>query len=190
MSIEDVAQAAYEGGNLPEGMEPGLTAVDNFRPGTFTAPFGTHIVQAEVDQETGAIEILKYVSVDDCGTIISPQLVQGQVHGGIAQGMAQAIFEEMVYDEGGQLLTGTFVDYGIPTADDLPSYDTSHTHTPSARNFLGIKGIGEAATIGSTPAVVNAVIDALRPLGITSLDMPLTPSKVWRAIQESRASNS
>jgi len=183
-SIEDIARAAYAGANLPEGMEPGLTAVNNFRPETFTAPFGTHVVVVEVDRETGQVEIRKIMTVDDCGTLMSPQLVQGQVHGGIAQGISQALFEEVVYSEDGQLLTGNLVDYGVPTLGDLPLYETSHTHTPSLRNDLGIKGIGEAATIGSTPAVVNAVIDALSPLGVTHLDMPLTPGKVWAAIQE------
>ena len=182
--IEDIARAAYGGANLPEGMEPGLTAVNNFRPETFTAPFGTHVVVVEVDRETGQVEIRKIMTVDDCGTLMSPQLVQGQVHGGIAQGIAQALFEEVVYSEDGQLLTGNLVDYGVPTLGDLPLYETSHTHTPSLRNDLGIKGIGEAATIGSTPAVVNAVIDALSPLGVTHLDMPLTSGKVWAAIQE------
>lgn len=182
--IEDIARAAYGGANLPDGMEPGLTAVHNFRPETFTAPFGTHVVVVEVDRETGQVEIRKMMTVDDCGTLMSPQLVQGQVHGGIAQGIAQALFEEVVYSEDGQLLTGNLVDYGVPTLGDLPLYETSHTHTPSLRNDLGIKGIGEAATIGSTPAVVNAVIDALSPLGVTHLDMPLTADKVWAAIQE------
>jgi carbon-monoxide dehydrogenase large subunit len=132
-------------------MEPGLTAVNNFRPETFTAPFGTHVVVVEVDRETGQVEIRKIMTVDDCGTLMSPQLVQGQVHGGIAQGIAQALFEEVVYSGDGQLLTGNLVDYGVPTLGDLPLYETSHTHTPSLRNDLGIKGIGEAATIGSTP---------------------------------------
>jgi len=183
-SIEDIARAAYSGAGLPDGMEPGLTAVNNFRPETFTAPFGTHVVVVEVDHETGQVEIRKMMTVDDCGAIMSPQLVQGQVHGGIAQGIAQALFEEVIYSEDGQLLTGNLVDYGVPTLGDLPLYETSHTHTPSLRNDLGIKGIGEAATIGSTPAVVNAVIDALSPLGVTHLDMPLTPGKVWAAIQK------
>lgn len=184
VTITDVAGAAYDGDNLPAGVEPGLTAVNNFRPADVTAPFGTHVVAVEIDRETGRVTVRKFLTVDDCGTIISPQLVQGQVHGGVTQGIAQALFEEVVYDEGGQLLTGSFVDYGIPTAADLPFYETTHTDTPSPRNPLGVKGIGEAATIGSTPAVVNAVIDALSPLGIRHLDMPLTPEKIWRAIAE------
>ena len=182
LTVSAIAETAYAGDGLPDGMEPGLTAVHNFRPESFTAPFGTHVVCVEVDRETGHVDIHKYLTVDDCGTIVSPQLVQGQVHGGIAQGIAQAIFEEVVYDVEGRLLTGSFVDYTIPTAGDLPFFETGHTCTPSPQNDLGIKGIGEAATIGSTPAVVNAVVDALSPLGVTHLDMPLTPEKLWQAI--------
>jgi carbon-monoxide dehydrogenase large subunit len=187
LGVAELAKAAYSGANLPEGMEPGLTAVYNFQPGGVTAPFGTHLALVEIDRETGAVQIRKFLTVDDCGTIVSPQLVQGQVHGGIAQGIAQAVFEEVVYDAAGQLLTGSFVDYAIPAAVDLPLYETTHTHTPGAQNSLGIKGIGEAATIGSTPAVVNAVVDALSPLGIGDLDMPLTPEKVWRAMNRGSA---
>jgi CO/xanthine dehydrogenase Mo-binding subunit len=190
VTVADVAAAADEGDNLPEGMEPGLTAVHNFRPEEVTAPFGSHVVMVEIDRDTGRVDIGKYLTVDDCGPIISPQLVQGQVHGGVAQGIAQALFEEVIYDEEGQLLTGSLMDYAVPTPADLPSYETSHTTTPSPRNVLGVKGIGEAATIGSTPAVVNAVIDALSPLGITHLDMPLTPEKVWRAVREAERSRS
>jgi carbon-monoxide dehydrogenase large subunit len=182
VSQPDVARAAYGGENLPEGMEPGLTAVHNFRPANLTAPFGTHVVMVEVDSATGRVHIRKFLTVDDCGVIVSPKLVQGQVHGGLAQGISQALFEEMVYGEDGRLLSGSLVDYALPGPADLPSYETSHTHTPTPHNELGIKGIGEAATIGSTPAVVNAVIDALSPLGITHLDMPLHPERVWCAI--------
>lgn len=185
VTVAEIARQAYNGDELPEGMEPGLSAISNFRPDDVTAPFGAHVVQVEINRETGRIEILKFLTVDDCGTIVSPQLVQGQVHGGIAQGIAQAIFEEMAYDDEGRLLTGSLVDYGIPGAPDLPFYETTHTNTPSPRNPLGIKGIGEAATIGSTPAVVNAVVDALSPLGITHLDMPLTPAKIWQAMASS-----
>jgi aerobic carbon-monoxide dehydrogenase large subunit len=182
--LVQIAATAYGGENLPTGMDPGLTAINNFNPGKFTAPFGTHVVHVEIDRETGQIEIQKYLSVDDCGTILSPLLVQGQVHGGLAQGIAQALFEEMVYGDDGQLLTGSLIDYAIPSAADLPSYETAHTTTTSPHNELGVKGIGEAATIGSTPAVVNAVMDALAPLGITHLDMPLTPDKIWRTIND------
>jgi carbon-monoxide dehydrogenase large subunit len=186
VGVAEVARAAYDGDDLPEGMEPGLTAVTNFNPDGLTAPFGTHVVRVEIDRETGQVTIEKFLTVDDCGTIVSPKLVQGQVHGGVAQGIAQALFEEVVYGDDGQLLTGSFVDYAIPGAGDLPLYETTHTHTPSPRNPLGIKGIGEAATIGSTPAVVNAVIDALSPLGVTHLDMPLTPQKIWNAIMSNQ----
>jgi carbon-monoxide dehydrogenase large subunit len=167
-------------------MDPGLTAVDNFRPENVTVPNGTHVAVVEIDRETGRIDVTGYFSVDDCGTIVSPQLVQGQVHGGLAQGISQAIFEEVAYDDSGQLLTGSLANYGVPTMADLPTYETSHTCTPSTRNELGIKGIGEAATIGSPPAIVNAVVDALSPFGITHLDMPLTPDKIWRAIRDAR----
>lgn len=187
VSVVEIAQKAYGGDSLPDGMEPGLTAISNFRPSNVTAPFGTHVVGVEIDPETGHIDITLFLTVDDCGVIISPQLVRGQVHGGIAQGIAQALFEEVIYTEDGQLLTGSLVDYAVPTIADLPSYQTGHTETRTSRNSLGIKGIGEAATIGSTPAVVNAVIDALSPFGINHLDMPLTAEKVWRAIQDARS---
>ena len=137
----------------------------------------------EVDRDTGRVAILDYVSVDDCGTRISPLLVDGQVHGGIAQGVAQSLWEEMVYDRDGQLVTGSLMDYALPRAEDLPSFVTDQTVTTSPFNPLGAKGIGEAATIGSTPAVVNAVVDALRPFGVRHLDMPLRAERVWRAMQ-------
>ncbi|GAC1397872.1 MAG: molybdopterin-dependent oxidoreductase [Chloroflexota bacterium] len=184
--ISTIAKAAYDGEELPEGMDPGLTAVNNFRPADVTAPFGTHVVQVEIDRDTGYVSIERMLTVDDCGTIISPNLVQGQVHGGLGQGIAQAIFEEVVYDAEGRLLTGTLADYAFPTAADLPMYETTHTTTTTPRNPLGVKGIGEAATIGATPAVVNAVVDALSPLGITHLDMPLTPPKIRQAIQDAQ----
>jgi CO/xanthine dehydrogenase Mo-binding subunit len=183
ISVTEIAEAGYDPDALPEGLEPGLIAVSNFSPGEVTAPFGTHVAQVEVDRETGQVQVLSFLTVDDCGTIVSPQLVQGQVHGGVAQGLSQALFEEVVYDDRGMLLTGSLVDYALPSAADLPGYETGHTNTPSPRNPLGIKGIGEAATIGSTPAVVNAVVDALSPFGVTHLDMPLIPEKVWQAIQ-------
>lgn len=188
VSIADVAGAAYSGSNLPEGMEPGLTAVNNFSPENVTAPFGTHVAMVEIDPDTGKVKILKFLTVDDCGTIISPMLVQGQVHGGAAQGISQALYEEVVYGEDGALLTSSLVDYAVPTAAELPFYETTHTNTPSPRNELGIKGIGEAATIGSTPAMVNAVVDALSPFGVRHLDMPFHPEKVWRAIHGEGAS--
>jgi carbon-monoxide dehydrogenase large subunit len=146
-------------------------------------PFGAHVAVVEVDRDTGRIDLRGYVSVDDCGTRVSPMLVDGQVHGGIAQGVAQSLLEEVVYDSDGQLVTGSLMDYAIPRAEDLPFFVTDQTVTASPFNPLGAKGIGEAATIGSTPAIVNAVVDALRPFGVRHLDMPLRPERVWRAMQ-------
>jgi carbon-monoxide dehydrogenase large subunit len=168
-------------------MEPGLVATDFFAPPDEVFPFGTHVAVVEVFPETGEVEILEYYSVDDCGPRINPLLVEGQVHGGLAQGIAQALWEEVRYDENGQLLTGTLMDYAIPKASMLPSFVTDETVTPSPLNPLGAKGIGEAATIGSTPTIANAVMDALAPFGIEHLDIPLTPQKIWRAIREARA---
>src|SRR5690606_14891293 len=150
-------------------------------------PFGTHIAVVEVQPETGEVEIVRYVSVDDCGVIMSPLLVTGQVHGGLAQGIGQALLEEMHYDSSGELITGTLNDYAVPRAHHFPEFETHHTETPTCLNPMGVKGIGEAATIGATPAVANAVIDALEPWGITHLDIPATPQRVWKAIQAAEA---
>ena len=185
VTLAEIAQAAY-GGNLPEGMEPGLVATDFFAPPDEVFPFGTHVAVVEVFPETGEVEILEYYSVDDCGPRINPLLVEGQVHGGLAQGIAQALWEEVRYDENGQLLTGTLMDYALPKAAMLLSFTTDHTETPTPLNPLGAKGIGEAATIGSTPTIANAVMDALAPLGIEHLDIPLTPQKIWQAIQRAK----
>ena len=174
--------AAYDYKQPIPGLEPGLNATSFFEPTGCTFPFGTHIAVVEVDPETGVVKFLRYVAVDDCGKVVSPLLVEGQVHGGIAQGIAQALYEEVVYDENGQLITATLMDYAVPKADMLPHLELSSTVTPSPLNPLGVKGVGEAGTIGSTPCVVNAVLDALRPFGITHLDMPLKPEKIWRAI--------
>ncbi len=152
-----------------------------------TFPFGAHICAVEVDAETGAVSILRHVAVDDCGTIINPLLVQGQQHGGVASGIGQALFEEVRYDEAGNPLTATFADYGVPSAAELPSFEVHSTETPSPLNPLGAKGIGEASTIGSTPAIQNGVIDAVAHLGIRHLDMPCTPERVWRAIRDAEA---
>ena len=186
-TVKDIAKAAASNADLGPGIEPGLRATGNFAAEDVTAPFGTHVAVVEIDRETGYIHLNRLLTVDDCGTIISPQLVEGQVHGGAMQGVAQALMEEVLYDEQGQLQTGTFASYAIPTIGEQVPITVTHTTTPSTRNELGVKGIGEAGSIGSTPAVVNAVMDALRPLGIVHLDMPLTPDKVWTAIQ--RASN-
>jgi carbon-monoxide dehydrogenase large subunit len=182
-SFSDVALAAYLAHNYPADLEPGLEATSFYDPSNFTWPFGTHVCIVEVDAETGKVQIEKYLAVDDCGRVINPLLRDGQVHGGIAQGIAQALYEVGAYSPEGQLLTGSMVDYGIPTIFELPSYDTEETVTPSPVNPLGIKGIGEAGTIASAPCVVNAVVDALQPLGVKHIDMPLTPERVWQAIQ-------
>jgi carbon-monoxide dehydrogenase large subunit len=182
LAWKELASEAYVAKNLPKGFEPGLEASSFFEPENFTFPFGTHIVAVEVDRESGAVAIQKYVAVDDCGPQINPLLVEGQVQGGIAQALGQVMLERTVYDETGQLLTGEFMDYAIPRAEDIPEYILGSTETPSPSNPLGVKGVGEAGTIGATPAIVNAVMDALAPLGIRHLDLPLTPEKVWRAM--------
>lgn len=183
VTLNEIAGAAYSG-DLPSEFGAGLEATEYFRPDSETYPFGTHIAVVEVFPETGIVKLVRYVSVDDCGKIISPNLVRGQVHGGLAQGIGQALLEEVVYDGSGELITGTLNDYAIPRAYDFPMFETHHTETTTYLNPLGAKGIGEAATIGSTPATANAVIDALEPWGITHLDVPCTPEKVWKAIQE------
>jgi aerobic carbon-monoxide dehydrogenase large subunit len=165
-----------------------LEATEFFTPEDETFPFGTHVAVVEVFPETGEVEIKRYVSVDDCGNIISPLLVTGQVHGGLAQGISLSLWEELHYDGNGELLTGTLNDYAIPKARDFPLFETHHTTTPTPINPLGAKGIGEAPTIGATPTIANAVIDALEPWGITHLDIPFTPEKVWNAIQSASRS--
>src|SRR5215831_14137380 len=180
VTIQEVARAAYIPHNVPPDFEPGLVATHFFEPKNFTFPNGSHVCVVEVDKETGDVKILRYIAVDDCGKQINPMIVQGQVHGGIAQGLAQALFEEVVYDENGQLLTGELMDYAVPKAHQLPRYELDHTVTPTTVNPLGAKGVGEAGTIGSTPAVANAVIDALAPLGVKHVDLPLRPEKLWR----------
>ena len=179
-----LASEAYIAKNLPPGLEPGLEASSFFEPPNCTFPFGTHIVAVDVDRETGQVNILKYIAVDDCGKQVNPLLVEGQVQGGIAQSVGAALMEHTVYDENGQLLTGEFMDYAIPRAKDIPDFILGSTETPSPSNPLGVKGVGEAGTIGATPAIANAVVDALSPLGIRHLDLPFTPERVWRAIQE------
>jgi carbon-monoxide dehydrogenase large subunit len=181
-SWAQLASEAYVAKNIPRKWEPGLEASTFFEPSNCTYPFGTHIVAVEVDRDTGEVKIVKYVAVDDCGHQVNPLLVEGQVQGGIANSLGQALFERTVYDENGQLLTGEFMDYAMPRAKDIPEYKMGSTVTPSPSNPMGIKGVGEAGTIGATPAIANAVIDALSPLGIRHLDLPLTPEKVWRAM--------
>jgi carbon-monoxide dehydrogenase large subunit len=188
INFTDVVTAAYNAVNLPPGVEPGLEATRYFEPSNFTFPFGTHICVIELDEETGEPKITKYVAVDDCGNVINPLLVEGQVHGGLVQGIGQALHEEVVYDENGQLLTGSLMDYAVPRAHDFPEFELDRTVTPSPVNPLGVKGVGEAGTIGSTPAVVNAIVDALSPLGITHIDMPVRSEKVWKILKGRKAS--
>ncbi len=185
-TIQEVAFAAWTAHSLPDGMEPGLEASCVWDPPNFTFPFGTHICVVEIDVETGATEIVRYVAVDDCGRVINPQIVDGQVHGGIAQGIAAALYEEALYTEDGSLQTGSMLNYLVPSAAEIPRFELDRTVTPSNSNPLGVKGIGEAGTIASTPAVVNAVVDALSHLGVRDITIPTTPERVWRAIRAAK----
>ncbi|GAA4096472.1 xanthine dehydrogenase family protein molybdopterin-binding subunit [Nonomuraea soli] len=182
-TIQELTLAAFAAHDLPDGMEPRLDADATIDPENFSYPHGTHLCAVEVDTETGQTKIRSYVAVDDVGRVVNPLIVEGQVHGGIAQGIAQALFEEAVYDAEGNLLTSTMADYLLPSAADLPTFVTDRTETPATSNPLGVKGVGEAGTIASTPAVVNAVVDALRPQGVHDIQMPCTPERVWRALQ-------
>jgi carbon-monoxide dehydrogenase large subunit len=182
----EIGDAAYRPHKLPEGMEGGLEALTVYSPGNATWPFGTHLAVVEVDSDTGNVQLLKYITSDDCGNVINPMIVDGQIHGGIAQGMGQAMLEEAIYDAAGNLLSGSLVDYPIPTAGDLPSFDLHRTTTPTDVNPMGVKGVGEAGTIGAAQTIVNAVVDALAPLGVKHVDMPLRPRRVWQAIQDAR----
>ena len=186
-SIGEIAFAAFAAHDLPDGVEPSLDSDATYDPDNFSFPHGTHLCAAEVDTETGRVRIRSYVAVDDVGVVVNPLIVEGQVHGGLAQGIAQALYEEAAYDSSGNLVTASLADYLIPSAADLPSFTTARTTTPSTLNPLGVKGVGEAGTIASTPAVVNAIVDALRPFGVHDVPMPCTPERVWRAIQEARS---
>ena len=186
VTLREVAQAAHRANNLPPGMEPGLEASRVFDPPDFTIPFGVYIAVVEVLPETGEVRLLRFIGVDDVGTVLNPMILKGQLHGGIAQGVAQALWEEVVYDEAGQILSGSLMDYAAPKAPDLLMFELGHTVTPTPHNPLGAKGVGEAGAIGAPQAVVNAVLDALAPFGIRHLDMPLRPEKIWRAIQSAR----
>jgi aerobic carbon-monoxide dehydrogenase large subunit len=185
-TIQEVALATFAAHALPDGVEPSLDSDATYDPDNFSFPHGTHLCATEVDTETGFVKIRSYVAVDDVGVVVNPLIVEGQVHGGIAQGIAQALYEEGVYDDDGNLLTTTLADYLVPSAADLPSYVTSRNET-QASNRLGVKGVGEAGTIASTPAVVNAIVDALRPLGINDITMPCTPERVWRAVHSANS---
>ena len=183
MAIGEIATAVFAGHNLPDGVEASIDADATYDPVNFSYPHGTHLCAMEVDTETGAVKMRKYVACDDIGNIINPLIVAGQVHGGLVQGIAQALWEEAVYDDSGTLVSGSFVDYLLPTAADTISFELEHTTSPSTTNSLGTKGVGEAGTIASTPAVVNAVVDAIRHFGVADIQMPCTPERVWKAIQ-------
>jgi len=187
MTVAEAAFAAWTAHNLPDGMEPGLEETHVYDPPNFSWPSGAHVCVVEIDTETGRTEVLRYIAVDDVGKVINPTIVAGQVHGGVAQGMAQALWEEALYDEHGNLITATMADYGVPSAVEVPRLELGRVETASPTNPLGVKGVGEAGTIASTPAVIGAVLDALEPYGVTDIDMPATPERVWRAIQEARS---
>lgn len=187
VTIQEVAGAAYLAADLPEGMEPGLSEEQFFDPPNFTYPFGTHVCVVETDTETGKATVVRYFGVDDCGTVINPAIVDGQMHGGIAQGIGQALYEEAAYDEDGTLTSAPISEYLLPGTPELPDFTLGHTVTPSPTNVLGAKGVGESGSIASSPAVINAVIDALTPLGVGHIDMPATPKRVWEAIRQARS---
>ncbi len=181
-TIQDIAFAAYT--NHPQGMEAGLEAVDYYDPPNLTFPFGSYICVVDIDRGTGEVKIRRFVAVDDCGNIINPMIVDGQIHGGLTMGMAPALLEEITYDESGNIQGGSFMDYLLPTAMETPHWETDKTTTPSPHHPLGAKGVGESATVGAPPAIVNAVVDALSHLGVEHIDIPMTPEKVWNILKE------
>jgi carbon-monoxide dehydrogenase large subunit len=185
-TIPELAVSAWTAHDLPDGYEPDLTAIATWDPKNFTWPFGTHVCVAEVDTETGATHLLRYVAVDDCGVVMNPAIVDGQVHGGVAFGIAEALYEEILYDEHGNLVTGTLTQYLVPSAVEMPAFELDRTVTPSPTNPLGVKGIGEAGTIAAPPAVINAIVDAVSHLGVTDVGKPATPERVWNAIRVAR----
>ena len=189
MPLAAIAFEAFTAHNLPDGLEPNLEAQVTYDPPNFSWPFGTHMCLVEVDVETGHIDVLKYVAVDDCGVQVNPNIVDGQVHGGVVQGMAQALFEEAVYDTDGNLQTSTLAEYMMPAASDVPPITLGHTCTPSPTNSLGVKGVGEAGTIGAAPTIMNAVVDALSGLGVNDVPMPASPLNVWNAINTAKNAN-
>jgi aerobic carbon-monoxide dehydrogenase large subunit len=186
MTVKEAAFAAWTAHNLPDGMEPGLEESHVYDPPNFSWPAGCHIAVVAIDTETGAVDLRRYIAVDDVGTAINPMIVDGQVQGGIAQGVAQALLEEAVYDEDGNLVTGSMTNYLVPSAAELIDFELDRTESPSPTNPLGVKGVGETGAIASTAAVMNAVVDGLTPFGIANLEMPATPERVWRAIEEAR----
>ena len=180
--MQEIAFAAYT--NLPPGMEAGLEAVDYYDPPNMTYPFGSYICAVDIDKDTGEVKIRRFVAVDDCGTIINPMIVEGQIHGGLTMGLAPALLEEIGYDENGNIQGGSFMDYLLPTAVETPKWETAKTTTPSPHHPLGAKGVGESATVGAPAAIANAVVDALAPFGVTHIDIPITPWKVWKILHE------
>ncbi|EMA52541.1 xanthine dehydrogenase family protein molybdopterin-binding subunit [Halococcus salifodinae] len=189
MHIQDVAAQSYLAHDMPDGIEPGLEETSFYDPDNFVFPFGTHIAVVEVDPDSGEIEFENYVAVDDVGPQINPKIVEGQVHGGVAQGIGQALYEGAEYDDNAQLVTGSMQDYTVPKAEHIPTMETDSTVTPSPHNPLGVKGVGEAGTIAAPQAVVNAVTDALQPFGIDHIDMPLTSETVWQAVNDGAAAD-
>jgi carbon-monoxide dehydrogenase large subunit len=189
MTLQAVAFEAFSAHDLPDGVEPNLTAQVTYDPPNFVFPFGTHVAVVEVDEETGHVALQNYVAVDDCGPQVNPMIVEGQLHGGIVQGVSQALWEEALYDADGNLRNPTMIDYCVPSAAEVPTFTLDHTVTPSPTNLLGVKGIGEAGTIGAAPTVINAIVDALAPLGITDIAMPAHPERVWSLIREARATS-
>jgi aerobic carbon-monoxide dehydrogenase large subunit len=187
LTLRDAARAAFVPAKLPKGMEPGLFETGSFSPAQDTFPNGCHVCEVEIDPETGALTIERYSVVDDVGTVVNPKTLKGQIHGGVAQGLGQVLMEEVVYDrQSGQLLTASFMDYAMPRAADMSAIDIESSIVPTRLNPLGVKGAGEAGTVGALPAVMNAILDALAPLGVTHLDMPATPARIWQAIAGAR----
>jgi carbon-monoxide dehydrogenase large subunit len=186
LTLKEIAFFAWTAHDLPDGMEPGLEATFVYDPPNFSWPSGAHVAVVEVDVDTGAVELLRYVAVDDVGRVVNPAIVAGQLHGGLAQGVGEALYEEAIYDEDGILLTSDMTTYLVPTAADLPRWELDRTETPSPTNPLGVKGVGEAGAIAAPAAVMNAVVDALAGDGITDITMPATPERVWRALEEVR----
>ncbi|MEY2754821.1 MAG: hypothetical protein RJB65_1179, partial [Actinomycetota bacterium] len=189
LPLAAIAFEAFTAHNLPDGLEPNLEAQVTYDPPNFSWPFGTHICTVEIDTETGQVDVLQYVAVDDCGNQVNPMIVEGQVHGGVIQGLAQALFEEAVYDTDGNLKNASLAEYLVPAACDVPPITLGHTVTPSPTNPLGVKGIGEAGTIGAAPAVINAIVDALSHLGVREMPMPASPHTVWNAIRNAQGAS-
>jgi carbon-monoxide dehydrogenase large subunit len=187
ITLKEIALSAWTAHDLPDGVEPGLEATYVYDPPNFSWPGGAHVAVVEIDTETGNVELQRYVAVDDVGVVVNPTIVDGQIHGGLAQGVAQALYEEAVYDDDGNLLTSNMVSYLVPSAAEFPRWELDRVETPSPTNPLGVKGVGETGAIASPAAVMNAVVDALAEDGIADVDMPATPERIWRALEEVRS---